>query len=46
MKYLPDIIAILFYVVLIALVFGVAIGLTWLIATSDMPLWLKFLLLK
>lgn len=46
MKYLPDIIAILFYVVIAVLILGVACGVTWMIATSDLPDWVKFSLLK
>jgi hypothetical protein len=46
MKYLPDIIVILCYIVIAVLILGEASGVTWMIATSDLPDWVKFALLK
>lgn len=46
MKYLPDIIVILVYIVIAVLILGAAFGVTWMIATSDLPDWVKFALLK
>lgn len=32
--------------VIVIVIFAICIGLTYLIATSDLPLWMKFWLLK
>lgn len=41
-----DLIVILFYAAIAAVILGVCFGIVWLIATSNLPDWVKFALLK